>query len=148
MSGAAQVALRFERDAASRTFLARKFATYPFFLAAPFHLDRAPHGMLTAIMQSSSGGLYEGDRLVLTYLAILAGPLRTGGFEAVSVARAELARGTAREAPSTIDVSQVVEHGLRHLSWLSRDDPAIREGLSPAWLAFVDRYQPEPFRAL
>jgi urease accessory protein len=67
MSGAAQVALRFERDAASRTFLARKFATYPFFLAAPFHLDRTPHGMLTAIMQSSAGGLYEGDRLVLSF---------------------------------------------------------------------------------
>jgi urease accessory protein len=67
MSGAAQVALRFERDAASRTFLARKFATYPFFLAAPFHLDHTPHGMLTAIMQSSAGGLYEGDRLVLSF---------------------------------------------------------------------------------
>ena len=62
-----QVALRFERDPSSRTFLARKFSTYPFFLAAPFHLDRAPPGMLTAIMQSSSGGLYEGDRLVLSF---------------------------------------------------------------------------------
>jgi urease accessory protein len=62
-----QVALRFEREASSRTFLARKFSTYPFFLATPFHLDRAPRGMLTAIMQSSSGGFYEGDRLVLTF---------------------------------------------------------------------------------
>jgi urease accessory protein len=67
MSGAAQLALRFERDPASRTFLARKFATYPFFLAAPFHLDDTPHGMLTAIMQSSAGGLYEGDRLGLSF---------------------------------------------------------------------------------
>jgi urease accessory protein len=62
-----QVALRFELDASSRTFLARKFSTYPFFFAAPFHLDRAPHGMLTAIIQSSSGGIYEGDRLALTF---------------------------------------------------------------------------------
>ena len=67
MSGAAQVALRFARDPASRTFLARKFTTYPFFLAAPFHLDHTPHGMLTAIMQSSAGGLYEGDRLGLSF---------------------------------------------------------------------------------
>jgi urease accessory protein len=62
-----QVALRFERDASSRTFLARKFSTYPFFFTAPFHLDRAPHGMLTAIIQSSSGGFYEGDRLALSF---------------------------------------------------------------------------------
>ena len=68
-SAAPQVALRFERDASSRTFLARRFATYPFFLAAPFHLDRTPRGMLTAIMQSSSGGLYEGDQLVLSFEA-------------------------------------------------------------------------------
>ena len=66
-SVAPQVALRFERDASSRTFLARKFSTYPFFFAAPFHLDRAPHGMLTAIIQSSSGGVYEGDRLALSF---------------------------------------------------------------------------------
>jgi urease accessory protein len=66
-TAAPQLALRVERDPSSRTFLARKFSTYPFFLAAPFHLDRAPHGMLTAIMQSSSGGLYEGDRLVLSF---------------------------------------------------------------------------------
>jgi urease accessory protein len=61
-----QVGLRFERDAAGRTFLARQFATYPFFCAAPFHLDRSPPGMLTAIVQSSAGGLYEGDRLAWT----------------------------------------------------------------------------------
>jgi urease accessory protein len=62
-----QLALRFERDPSSRTFLSRQFSTYPFFLAAPFHLDRAPHGMLTAIVQSCSGGLYEGDRLRLSF---------------------------------------------------------------------------------
>jgi CRP-like cAMP-binding protein len=104
-------------------------------------------GLHAEIVHSTSWR-YEGDRLVLTYLAILPGPRTPDGFEAVSVARAELARGTAREAPSSIDVSQVVEHGLRHLSWLGRDDPAIREGLSASWLEFVDRYQPEPFRAL
>ena len=59
-------ALGFARDASGRTFLARKFTTYPFFCAAPFHLDRAPGGMLTAILQSSSGGLYEGERLGLS----------------------------------------------------------------------------------
>src|SRR5215472_2790399 len=65
-SVAPQVAIRFERDPAGRTFLARQFTTYPFFCAAPFHLDRVPHGMLTAILQSSSGGLYEAERLALS----------------------------------------------------------------------------------
>ena len=61
-----QIALRLERDASGRTFLGRKFATYPFFCAAPFHLDRSPPGMLTVFVQSCSGGLYEGDRLAWT----------------------------------------------------------------------------------
>jgi urease accessory protein len=65
MTVAPQVAMRFERDPAGRTFLARQFTTYPFFCAAPFHLDRVPPGMLTTILQSSSGGLYEGERLAL-----------------------------------------------------------------------------------
>jgi CRP-like cAMP-binding protein len=104
-------------------------------------------GLRAEIVHSTSWR-YEGDRLVLTYVAILPGPLRPDDFEAISVARADLARGTARGAPASIDVSQVVEHGLRHLSWLSRDDPAIRESLTASWLAFVERYQPEPFRAL
>jgi urease accessory protein len=65
-SVAPQAAIRFERDPAGRTFLARQFTTYPFFCTAPFHLDRAPRGMLTTILQSSSGGLYEGERLALT----------------------------------------------------------------------------------
>src|SRR5262249_21379459 len=62
-----QVALRFARDASGRTFLARKFTTYPFFCAAPFHLDRVPRGMLTAILQSSSGGHYEAEHLALSF---------------------------------------------------------------------------------
>jgi urease accessory protein len=58
------VFLSFERSA-GHTKLARKFATYPFFLTAPFRLDRAPSGMLTVFLQSTSGGLYKGDRLAL-----------------------------------------------------------------------------------
>ena len=65
-SVAPQVAIRFARDPAGRTFLARQFTTYPFFCAGSFHLDRAPRGMLTTILQSSSGGLYEAERLALT----------------------------------------------------------------------------------
>lgn len=51
-------------------------------------------------------------------------------------------------ALESIAFGQVVEHALRHLSWLSRDDPVIKEQLSPAWLEVVAGCQPEPFRAL
>jgi hypothetical protein len=45
-------------------------------------------------------------------------------------------------------VTQVVEHGLRHLCWLSYDDPVIKSRLSPNWLAALAEYVSEPFRAL
>ena len=49
--------------------------------------------------------------------------------------------------PPEIGVLQVIEHALRHLSWLVHDDPAIGEAL-PDWRPILERYQPEPFRAL
>jgi hypothetical protein len=86
---------------------------------------------------------------VLTYLAIVASdPAPPAGFAAAPVQRADLARGSARDAPDAIAVAQVVEHGLRHLAWLSTDDPVIGAELSPAWREVVAAYVPEPFRAL
>ena len=41
---------------------------------------------------------------------------------------------------------QVQEHALRHLSWLTRDDPAIARAL-PDWGDVLSGYVPEPFRA-
>jgi predicted ATPase/CRP-like cAMP-binding protein len=106
-------------------------------------------GLRSEIVHSTSWR-YEQDRLVLTYLAIVAPPalLPPAGFEAVPVQRADLARGSARDAPSAIAVAQVVEHGLRHLAWLSKDDPVVGRELSPAWRSAVASYVPEPFRAL
>jgi hypothetical protein len=43
-------------------------------------------------------------------------------------------------------LTQIVEHGLRHLAWLVREDDAIHEAL-PAWAAALAAYAPEPFRA-
>jgi hypothetical protein len=107
----------------------------------------AAAGVPAQIVHSTSWR-FEAGRLVLTYLAVMPAPHAASGFHAEGVRRAELARGTATGAPAAIDVAQVVEHGLRHLCWLSRDDPVIREELSPEWLAAVAEYQPEPFRAL
>jgi hypothetical protein len=40
----------------------------------------------------------------------------------------------------------VLEHAFRHLAWLVKDDEAVRAAL-PDWVAFLDTYAPEPFRA-
>src|SRR5262249_39964221 len=60
-------ALRFESAPSGATFLARRFVTYPFFLTTPFRLDHVPAGMLTTILQSVSGGIYERERLALSF---------------------------------------------------------------------------------
>jgi len=69
-------------------------------------------------------------------------------FEAVPISRAVLARGTATDAPSGVRAEQVIEHGLRHLSWLAADDPAVNEALTPGWRSLLAGYVAEPFRHL
>jgi hypothetical protein len=64
------------------------------------------------------------------------------------VLRAELARGGASSAPIAIGYAQVLEHGLRHLSWLVGDDDAVRTTLNDDWKRFLSNYVPEPFRHL
>ncbi len=97
----------------------------------------------------STSWRHEGGRLVLTYVAVVEprATLPPDTLERIRVARADLARGAATAPPSGIGVAQVIEHALRHLSWLFRDDPAVAEAL-PEWAELLDRYQPEPFRAL
>jgi hypothetical protein len=51
---------------------------------------------------------------------------------AAPVQCADLACGSARDAPDAIAVTQVVEHGLRRLAWLSLDDPVIGAQPIPA----------------
>lgn len=48
---------------AERTFLARQHVGYPFHVTRPFHFDAEPAHLATLYLQSSSGGLYRGDRL-------------------------------------------------------------------------------------
>jgi hypothetical protein len=105
-------------------------------------------GLAPRVVHSTSWRHEEG-RLVLTYIAVVEPPASVPAdtLERVEVARADLARGDATAPPSEIGVTQVIEHALRHLSWLLRDDPAIAEAL-PDWADVLDRYQPEPFRAL
>jgi hypothetical protein len=66
----------------------------------------------------------------------------------IPISRAELARNTTTAAPVAIAHQQVLEHGLRHLAWLAREDEVVRATLDPQWHTLLSDYVPEPFRHL
>lgn len=103
---------------------------------------------LKAELVHSTSWRYEQGQLIVTYLAVLPDEVVRPGLRELPVLRTGLARGGTHGPPASIGIGQVVEHALRHLSWLSRDDPVIRAALTDAWLQLLETYQPEPFRAL
>jgi hypothetical protein len=104
---------------------------------------------LEPIAVHSTSWRHEDGRVILTYVAVVADPttLPKDSLVRLPVRRAELARGGAITAPKSIGVDAVLEHALRHLSWLVQDDPAIMETLA-SWKDALASFQPEPFRAL
>jgi hypothetical protein len=66
----------------------------------------------------------------------------------VPISRVELARSAATSAAKTIAASQVLEHGLRHLAWLAREDQIVMGRLTDEWKRALGDYLPEPFRNL
>jgi hypothetical protein len=110
-------------------------------------LAAAARYALDAIVVHSTSWRYEGDRLVLTYLAVVDQPeVLSEYLTAERIGRADLARGEALAPPTDIGVTQVIEHALRHLAWLVKDDAAISAAL-PGWASLLATYEPEPFRA-
>jgi hypothetical protein len=97
----------------------------------------------------STSWRYEEGRVILTYVAVVEPPgeLPSGSLVSLPIARAEIARGDAMGPPKAIGVDAVLEHALRHLSWLVHDDPAIAAALG-GWAGVLAGYEPEPFRAL
>jgi hypothetical protein len=87
------------------------------------------------------------DAVVLSFVAVIP-PGLVGSMASLPLARAELARGSATEAPTSIETPQVVDHGLRHLAWLVRDDPVVASELSGDWTRVLGGYVPVPFRNL
>jgi hypothetical protein len=69
-------------------------------------------------------------------------------FAGVPIGRVELARSAATQAPRSIAASQVIEHGLRHLSWLVREDTVVQAVLNDPWKKVLAGYLPEPFQHL
>ena len=109
-------------------------------------LSARRYGLVPMLVHSTSWRLDEG-RLVLTYVVAVQPPAALNeNLADEPVARADLARGDALTPPPEIGVSQVLEHAFRHLAWLVKDDEAVRAAL-PDWVAFLDAYEPEPFRA-
>ena len=66
----------------------------------------------------------------------------------IPISRVELARSGATSAAQTIAAAQVLEHGLRHLAWLSSEDPVVMTVLNEDWKQVLADYRPEPFRNL
>jgi hypothetical protein len=64
----------------------------------------------------------------------------------IPISRVELARSEATSAARTIVAAQVLEHGLRHLAWLAREDPVVIAALNDDWKRALADYRPEPFR--
>jgi len=125
-------------------------------IRAPWDPDLDPHevivdavaelGLAPTMVHSTSWRVVRG-LIVLTFLVVVEPPARVPDtYEVELVTRAELARGRATGPPPQVHLSQVVEHGLRHLAWLVREDEAIHEALRD-WPLVLSTYEPEPFRA-
>jgi hypothetical protein len=103
-------------------------------------------GLAPTMVHSTSWRIVR-RQVVLTFLVVVDEPAELpASCEVEQVSRAELARGRATGAPATVHLSQVVEHGLRHLAWLVHEDEAIHDALAP-WAGALADYGPEPFRA-
>ena len=103
-------------------------------------------GVAPVMVHSTSWRVVRGQ-VVLTFLVVIERPASVPDVcEVELVTRAELARGHATGPPPEVHLSQIVEHGLRHLAWLLERTtrsttrcPRGRVALAP--------YAPEPFRA-
>ncbi len=102
---------------------------------------------LAPIMVHSTSWRVARQLILLTFLVVVEPPSDApDSYEVRLVTRADLARGRATGPPPEVHLSQVVEHGLRHLAWLVRGDEAIHDALA-GWSRVLGEYEPEPFRA-
>jgi hypothetical protein len=85
--------------------------------------------------------------VILSFVVVIADH-QAPDLAGVPIERAELARSGATAAPASIAAIQVIEHGLRHLAWLAKDDPTVQVELSDAWHQALAGYVPEPFQHL
>lgn len=89
----------------------------------------------------------EGPAVILSFVVVI-GPEQVGSMSSAPIERAQLARSEATRAPAVVGWSQVLEHGLRHLAWLAKDDETVAHVLTGRWPDALRAYVPEPFRSL
>lgn len=101
---------------------------------------------LTPLVCHSTSWRAARQGLVVTYLVAVeeASPK---GCAYRPIRPEELRRGSALDAPSVIDETDVVRHALAHLAWLIHTDCVVRETL-PSWGTALASFRPEPFREL
>lgn len=87
------------------------------------------------------------DAVILSFVVLIDQAL-VGSMASLPITRIDLARGDATAAPREIATTQVVEHGLRHMAWLAKDDPVVAAELPDGWRKLLSEYVPEPFRNL
>ena len=87
------------------------------------------------------------NAVILSFVVVI-DPESVGSMESAPIGRAELARSEATTAPREIGFQQVLEHGLRHLAWLAREDEVVRRELSASWHELLSGYVPEPFQSM
>jgi hypothetical protein len=83
--------------------------------------------------------------VILTFIVVIADD-QARQYPGLVIGRAQLARSAATDAPRSIATSQVIEHGLRHLSWLAREDEVVKAILNDDWKSVLAAYLPEPFQ--
>ncbi len=103
---------------------------------------------LQALVVHSTSWRQEADGVVmLTHLAVVRPPADVpDGFEERPVMRCPLARGDPTSPPPHVEIEQVLEHALRHLAWLARDDREVASALDGLWHRALQAYRPEPIR--
>jgi hypothetical protein len=84
--------------------------------------------------------------VILTFVAVVATVPES--MQRSLIGRSDLARSTATSAPEAIGFESVLEHGLRHLAWLAREDVVVGEALDGRWHAYLAGFIPEPFQQL
>src|SRR5256885_15346983 len=82
---------------------------------------------LTPVVVHSTSWRHEAGRIILTYVAVVERPttLPPDSLVITPVGRAQIVRGEAMAAPRAIGVEAVLEHALRHLSWLVPGEPSV-----------------------
>ena len=99
------------------------------------------------IVVHSTSWRHGEDSVLLTFMVVV-DHLTGSRLDSTPVGRTQLARGGATDAPAVIEHTQVLEHGLRHLAWLVKEDPAVSASLDAEWGTLLAEYAPEPFQNL